>query len=60
LRPRELERLNAALGMVIGTEALVVLRDIYGLDPADARALMRWAASVLFRAATEGWRVEES
>jgi AcrR family transcriptional regulator len=60
LRPGELERLNAALGMVIGTEALVVLRDIYGLDPDDARSLMRWAASVLFRAATEEWRVEGS
>jgi AcrR family transcriptional regulator len=60
LRPHELERLNAALGMVIGTEALVVLRDIYGLDPDDARSLMRWAASVLFRAATERWRVEDS
>lgn len=55
LPPGELERLNAALGMVIGTEALVVLRDIYGLDPDEARSLMRWAASVLFRAATEGW-----
>jgi AcrR family transcriptional regulator len=54
LRPGELERLNAALGMVIGTEALVVLRDIYGLDPDEARSLMRWAASALFRAATEG------
>jgi AcrR family transcriptional regulator len=54
LPPGELERLNAALGMVIGTEALVVLRDIYGLDPDEARSLMRWAASVLFRAATEG------
>jgi hypothetical protein len=45
---------------VIGTEALVVLRDIYGLDPDDARSLMRWAASVLFRAATEGWPVGDS
>jgi AcrR family transcriptional regulator len=60
LRPGELERLNAALGMVIGTEALVVLRDIYGLDPDEARSLMRWAASALFRAATEEWRVEDS
>jgi AcrR family transcriptional regulator len=60
LPPGELERLNAALGMVIGTEALVVLRDIYGLDPDEARSLMRWAASVLFRAATEEWRVEDS
>jgi AcrR family transcriptional regulator len=60
LPPGELERLNAALGMVIGTEALVVLRDIYGLDPDEARSLMRWAASALFRAATEEWRVEDS
>jgi AcrR family transcriptional regulator len=49
----ELERLNAALGMVIGTEALVVLRDIYGLETAEARSLMRWAASVLFTAVTQ-------
>jgi AcrR family transcriptional regulator len=60
LPPGELERLNAALGMVVGTEALVVLCDIYGLDPDEARSLMRWAASALFRAATEGWRVEDS
>jgi AcrR family transcriptional regulator len=60
LHPGELERLNAALGMVVGTEALVVLRDVYGFDPDDARSLMRWAASVLFRAATEEWRVEDS
>lgn len=54
LSAEELERVNAVLGMVVGTEALVVLRDIYGLEPAEARSLMRWAASVLFRAATEG------
>lgn len=53
LSDRELAQLNAGLGMVIGTEALVVLRDIYGLEPAEARSLMRWAASVLFRAATQ-------
>jgi AcrR family transcriptional regulator len=58
LPPGELERLNAALGMVVGTEALVVLRDVYGLDPDEARSLMRWAASVLFRAATERWPVD--
>jgi AcrR family transcriptional regulator len=54
LSEHELERLNAALGIVIGIEALVVLRDVYGLEPAEARSLMRWAASVLFKAATEG------
>lgn len=58
LGPDELKRLNAALGMVVGTEALVVLRDVYGLDPAEARSLMRWAASALFRAAIERWPVD--
>jgi AcrR family transcriptional regulator len=48
----QLRFVNAAVGMVIGTEALAVLRDIYGLEAPEARALMRWAASVLFAAAT--------
>jgi AcrR family transcriptional regulator len=48
----ELRRLNAALGMVIGTEALLVLRDVYDFEAEEARALMRWAASALFSAAT--------
>jgi AcrR family transcriptional regulator len=49
----QLRSINAAVGMVIGTEALIVLRDIYGLEALEARALMRWAASILFTAATE-------
>jgi hypothetical protein len=53
LSDEQLKRVNAAVGMVIGTEALAVLRDIYGFDAAEARALMRWAASVLFAAATD-------
>lgn len=50
LTSEQLGRLNAALGMVIGTEALVVLRDVYEMEPDEARALMRWAAAALLDA----------
>ncbi|HLZ71838.1 MAG TPA: TetR/AcrR family transcriptional regulator [Dehalococcoidia bacterium] len=45
------ERLVAALAMVIATEALVVQRDICGLDAAEAEAVQRWAAQALLAAA---------
>lgn len=51
LSPEALRRTNAAIGMVVGTEALVVLRDIYDFETAEALELMRWAAAVLYRAA---------
>jgi AcrR family transcriptional regulator len=53
LDDEQIRFVNAAVGMVIGTEALAVLRDIYGLEAQEAGALMRWAASVLFAAATD-------
>lgn len=51
LPPAERTRLNAALGMVVGTEALVVLQDIYDLDVEEAQRIMHWAAETLVRAA---------
>jgi hypothetical protein len=39
--------------MVIGLEALLVLRDIRGLDAAEMEEVSRWAAMALLRASLE-------
>lgn len=43
------ERLVSALAMVIGLEALLVLRDIRGLERAEMEAVSRWATRALLR-----------
>ena len=47
------ERLVSALAMVIGLEALLVLRDIRGLDPAEMEDVSRWATRALLRASLQ-------
>ena len=47
------ERLVSALALVVGIEALLVLRDIRGLDRAEMEAVSRWAARALLRASLE-------
>lgn len=47
------ERLVSALALVVGVEALLVLRDIRGLDRAEMVAVSRWAARALLRASLE-------
>ena len=47
------ERLVSALALVVGIEALLVLRDIRGLDRAEMVAVSRWAARALLRASLE-------
>ena len=47
------ERLVSALALVVGVEALLVLRDIRGLDRAEMAAVSRWAARALLRASLE-------
>jgi AcrR family transcriptional regulator len=47
------ERLVSALAMVIGLEALLVLRDIRGLDRAEMEDVSRWAARALLRASLQ-------
>jgi len=54
LRAAEFERLAQALSLVFGVEALVVLKDIWGLDAEAARRVIAWAASALVRAAANG------
>ena len=45
------ERAMQALSLTFGTEALVVLKDIWGLDSSEAKRVARWAARALVRAA---------
>lgn len=47
------ECLVSALAMVIGLEALLVLRDIRGLDQAEMVEVSRWAATALLRASLQ-------
>ena len=55
LRPRitarEFDRLRQALSLIFGTEAFVVLKDIWGLDGAKAAEVAQWSARALVRAA---------
>jgi AcrR family transcriptional regulator len=47
------DRLVSALALVIGIEALLVLRDIRGLDRAEMEAVSRWTAHALLKASLE-------
>ena len=51
LSPDKFERLARALSMVFGVEALVVLKDICGLEGEEMRSVAEWAARALIRAA---------
>ncbi|HET6261580.1 MAG TPA: helix-turn-helix domain-containing protein [Chloroflexia bacterium] len=44
------ERLVAAMCLCVGVEALVVLRDVCGLEAQEAEEVARWAALALLRA----------
>ncbi|MGH7631695.1 MAG: TetR/AcrR family transcriptional regulator [Gemmatimonadales bacterium] len=46
-----LARLRHALALVMGTESVIALRDVCGLDAADARETTSWAARALVDAA---------
>lgn len=46
----EFDRLRQALSLLFGTEAFVVLKDIWGLDGERARAVALWSAHALVRA----------
>lgn len=50
-RPATLETLTQALALVIGTEAMVVCKDVLQLDDARARKVKRWAIRALVDAA---------
>jgi len=50
-KPAALKHLTHALALVIGTEALVVCKDVLQLDDAEARKVKRWAIRALIEAA---------
>lgn len=50
-RPAALKNLTHALALVIGTEAMVVCKDVLQLDDAEARKVKRWAIRALVEAA---------
>jgi len=51
MRRSAFDRLTQSLSLIFGTEALVVLKDIWGLDGNEARRTAVWAANALVRAA---------
>ncbi|MDP9024401.1 MAG: TetR family transcriptional regulator [Candidatus Eremiobacteraeota bacterium] len=51
LPSRAFERLVSAVSLCVGAEALIVLRDVRGLDPKAVSDVSRWAARALVRAA---------
>lgn len=44
-------RLIPALAMIIGTEGLIALKDVVGLDEAQSRLVRQWAIAALLKAA---------
>jgi len=51
IAPDQLWHLRAALSLVIGTEAMLVLKDVLRLDRAEATKVRRWAIRALVDAA---------
>lgn len=50
-KPAALKTLSKALALVIGTEAMVVFKDVLQLQDSDARKVKRWAIRALVEAA---------
>jgi len=48
---KETDRLAKALSLLFGIEALVILKDIWGVDAAEAQSVILWAAKTLVAAA---------
>ena len=49
LSPERLRRLRHALAVTIGTEAILVTRDVCGLDFGEVREVTSWASMALVR-----------
>lgn len=47
---QQLDRLAKALSLLFGIEALVILKDIWGVDAEETRGVAEWAARALVRA----------
>lgn len=49
--PASYAMLRRAMGLVIGTEAMIAFKDVLGLDEAEARKVKRWMIRALVEAA---------
>lgn len=56
LAPRQWRRLRAALSLTIGSEALIVMKDVCRLNDRDALEVLRWAALAILRGALQEGR----
>ena len=54
LPPQEVERLKNAIAVMVGIEAMIVLRDVLHLDHDEAREMGEWGVRQLVRAARAG------
>lgn len=50
-RPAALKNLTRALALIVGTESMVVFKDVLQIPDADARKVKRWAIRALVEAA---------
>ena len=50
-KPAALKQLTHALALVVGTEAMVVCKDVLQLDDAESRKMKRWAIRAMIEAA---------
>jgi|RhiMethySRZTD1v2_1073278.scaffolds.fasta_scaffold1168090_2 AcrR family transcriptional regulator len=51
LTPQAFETLSRALALIIGTEGMIVVRDVLQLEDATARKVKQWAIAALIEAA---------
>ena len=51
LKPSAIEPLTQALALIVGTEAMVVFKDVLRVNDATARKVKRWAIQALIEAA---------
>ncbi len=56
---RQWRRLRAALSLTLGSEALIVMKDVCRLGDEEALAVLRWAAAALLRAGLDEARRAE-
>jgi AcrR family transcriptional regulator len=58
--PAALETLTRALALIIGTEGILVVKDVLQLDDNEARRVKRWAIAALIEAAKNSGSVERT
>jgi AcrR family transcriptional regulator len=53
LKPADIDKLTAAMALIVGPEAMVVFRDVLRIDDTKAQKVRRWAIRALVAAATK-------